>query len=74
MAVYALLLGIEDYSGLSMPDLRSASADLNLMRTALKKHLKIQGENIRVQGKEGDGTVRAQDLALSMASFQRLLK
>ena len=74
MAVYALLLGIEDYSGLSMPDLKSASADLNLMRTALKKHLKIQGENIRIPGEEGDGTVRAQDLALSMASFQRLLK
>ena len=74
MAVYALLLGIEDYSGLSLPDLASASADLSLMRKALETNLKIQEENIRVPGEEEGLRIRAEDLALSMASFQRLLQ
>lgn len=74
MAVYALLLGIEDYSGLSMPDLASASADLSLMRNALEKDLKIPGENILVPGEEEGCRVRTEDLALSMASFQKLMQ
>jgi hypothetical protein len=74
LAVYALLLGIEDYSGLSMPDLASASADLSLMRNALEKDLKIPGENILVPGEEKGCRVRTEDLALSMASFQKLMQ
>ena len=74
MTVYALLMGIEDYSGLSMPDLASASADLSLMRNALEKDLKIPGENILVPGEEEGYRVRTEDLALSMATFQKLMK
>lgn len=74
MAVYALLAGIEEYSDPSLQDLVSASTDLLLMRNALIRFLKIKGENIRILGEEEGLRVRREDLALSMASFQRLMK
>lgn len=72
MAFYVLLVGIEDYRDLSLGNLASASLDLSLMRRSLEKDLKISGDRIRVMGEEGPRVVR-EDLALSMASFLKLL-
>ncbi len=69
--VYAILIGVGDYSKADMPPLPTYRMDLAMLGTAFENGLKIPSEHIRlVAGDEYGGKVHVKDLAYAIADMK----
>lgn len=69
--VYAILLAVGDYKDVGSADIPTYKHDLDIMRKALNKGLRIPEENIRViAGNDDCGTVHMKSLAHAVADVQ----
>lgn len=69
--VYAILIGVGDYSKADMPSLPTYRMDLAILGTAFENGLNIPSEHIRlVAGDEYGGNVHVKDLAYAIADMK----
>ena len=72
--LYALLIGVGDYSKMNTGNLPTYKMDLALLGTALTFKLKLAKENMRLMsGDDNNGYVSATDLARAISGFKKLL-
>lgn len=72
--LYALLIGVGDYTKMNNRNLPTYKMDLALLGTAITFKLKVAKENMRLMaGDDNNGFVSATDLARAIAGFKELL-
>ena len=72
--LYALLIGVGDYSKMNNGNLPTYKMDLALLGTALTFKLKVAQENMRLMaGDDNNGFVSTTDLARVMSGFKKML-
>ena len=72
--LYALLIGVGDYTKMNTGNLPTYKMDLALLGTALTSKLKVAKENMRLMaGNDNNGYVPATDLARAISGFKKLL-
>lgn len=72
--LYALLIGVGDYTKMNSGNLPTYKMDLALLGTALTFKLKLAKENMRLMaGDDKNGFVPTADLARAISGFNKLL-
>lgn len=72
--LYALLIGVGDYTKMNSGNLPTYKMDLALLGTALTFKLKLAKENMRLMaGDDNNGFVPTADLARAISGFNKLL-
>lgn len=72
--IFALLVGVGNYTELNIPNLPSYRTDLTLMSDALIKGLKCNREHIRIMaGEDYNGIVNVNDFVQGIGNFGRRL-
>lgn len=72
--LYALLIGVGDYTKMNSGNLPTYKMDLAMLGTAFTFKLKVAKENMRLMaGDDNNGFVSAKDLARAISSFKNLL-
>lgn len=72
--LYALLIGVGDYTKMNNENLPTYKMDLALLGTALSFKLNLASENMRLMlGDDNNGFVSTSDLARAIAGFKKLL-
>lgn len=72
--LYALLIGVGDYTKMNTGNLPTYKMDLALLGTALSFKLKVPKENMRLMlGDDNNGYVSATDLARAISGYKILL-
>lgn len=73
--IYALLIGVGDYSQVDGRNLPTFRNDTNIMKDALRSGLGIPNDNLRVLiGENENGIVTSASVAYAIASFEKGLK
>ena len=73
--LYALLVGVGDYTKMNSGNLPTYKMDLAMLGTAITYKLKASKENIRLMAGDGsNGFVSTTDLARAIAGFKKMLK
>ena len=73
--LYALLIGVGDYTKMNSGNLPTYKMDLALLGTALTFKLKVDKEKLRLMaGDDNNGFVSVADLARAISSFNKMLE